>query len=425
MKVTVSEPKKSEVTLTIEADEGDLTKFLDRAAIELGQQVNLKGFRKGRIPREVLENHLGAGALRAHALDLALPHLYAEAVLSNNVPVVARPEVKFLSATPFIFEAIVPVLPEVKISGYDKIKIKKKDLEVTDKEVDELIDYVRKQRAETTEVDRPAAKGDRVEMDFEGFDPKGDVPLEGTASKNHPAVLGEGSLIPGFEDQVVGLKPGEEKTFTITFPKDYHSKKFQGKKVTFKIKVHKVEAVKLPEITSEWIKEVSGQDRTPEQFQQDVRDNLGKEREEQERNRRENEFFGELLKRATLDIPKALIEEEIDFMLDRTKMDLQSRGLKWEDYEKHLESQNRNLRNEKREQAEKQVKLRIILQHIYKVEGIDPSEDDVAKHLETLLSTYPDAEKEKIREHYTKGSEGYNRIQNALRLEQFFQKFLI
>jgi len=350
--------------------------------------------------------------------------LYAEAVLKEKVPVVARPEIKFVSDLPFVFEAIVAVLPEVKISGYDKIKIKKNDLKVTEKEVDELINYVLKQRAEYTEVDRVAKMGDRVELDFDGFDPKGDVPLEGTASKNHPAILGEGSLIPGFEEEVIGLKAGDEKTFDITFPKDYHSKRFQGKKVKFKVKVGKVEEVKLPEITSVWIKEVSGQDRTPEQFREDVRTNLEKEREQQEKQRRESEFLDELLKLATLDAPKALIEEEIDFMLDRTKMDLQSRGLKWEEYEKHMQTQNRNLREEKKAQAEKQVKLRIILQHLYKVENIEPTDEEVASHLESLLEAYPENEKAKIRENYKKGSEGYVQIRNAIGIETFFKKFL-
>jgi trigger factor len=424
MKITVSQPKQAEVTITIEAEEADLAKFLDKAIVELGQQVTIKGFRKGKIPKEALEKHLGAGAIRVHALDLALPHLYAEAVLQENVPVVARPEIKFIGDNPFVFEAIVAVLPEVKISGYEKIKIKKKDVAVTDKEVDDLIDYLRKQRAEYKEVDRAAKMGDRVEMDFDGFDPKGDVPLEGTASKNHPAVLGEGTLIPGFEEEIIGLKAGAEKTFDITFPKDYHSKKFQGKKVKFKIKIHKVEEVNMPEVTSEWIKEASGQDRTPEEFRKDVRENLEKERIQQEKQRRESEFLDELLKLATLEVPKALIEEEIDFMLDRTKMDLQGRGLQWEQYEEYMKTQNRDLRAEKKEQAEKQVKLRVILQHIYKEEKIDPTDAEVEKHLEGLLGSYPKDQQAKLKENYKKGSEGHIQIQNALRIEKFFQKFL-
>ena len=169
---------------------------------------------------------------------------------------------------------------------------------------------------------------------------------------------------------------------------------------------------------------MSGQDRTPEQFRADVRTNLEKERTDQEKNRLESDYLDELLKLATLDIPKALVEEEIDFMLDRTKMDLQSRGLKWEAYEKHMESQNRDLRAEKKDQAEKQVKLRIILQHLYKVEDINPSEDDVKEHLEGIMASYPESEHAKIREHYKKGSEAYVQIQNSLRIEKFFKKFL-
>jgi trigger factor len=424
MKITVSDPKNAEVTLKIEADEKDLEKFLDQAAKELSKQVNVKGFRKGKVPKEVLEEKVGEGAIRTHALDLALPHLYADAVMKENVQVVARPEIKFVSAVPFVFEATVAILPEVKISGYDKIKIKAEKTDIADKEVDDLVDYLRKQRAVNKEVERAAKMGDRVEMDFAGYDLKGDVALEGTESKNHPAILGEGNLIPGFEEEVVGLKAGDEKEFEITFPKDYHSEKFKGKKVKFKIKLNQVQEVTLPEVTKEWIKEVSGQDRTPEEFRKDVRTNLENERTTQEKQRRESLFLDELVKLATLDVPKALVEEEIDFMLDQTKMDLQSKGMQWEQYEEYLKTQKRDLREEKKDQAEKQVKLRIILQHIYKVEKIEPTEEDVTKHLEKLLGGYPEQDRGKLRDNYKKGSEGYNQIQNSLRINQFFQKFL-
>lgn len=424
MKVTVSEPEKSQVTLKIEIEDSELEKYMDQVAEELSKQVKIDGFREGKIPRDVLEKHVGADAIRGQALELALPRFYTDAIMQEKVQVIARPEIKVVSEQPFVFEAVVAILPEIKISGHDKIKIPKEDIEVKEKDVDEIIEYFQKQNATFPEAKRAAKMGDRVEMDFEGFDPKGDVPLEGTASKNHPVILGDKMLIADFEKKVVGMKAGEEKEFEVTFPKDYHSKKMQGKKVKFKVKVHKVQEVKLPELTKEWIKKTTGQELSPEDFRKEVQGNLKKDREMQIRTQREGKFFEELLKLAKVDVPKALIEEEIDFILDRTKMDLEAKGLQWEQYEKYLESQKRDIREDKREQAEKQVKLRLILAHLYKEEKLEATEKEVEERLSEQLGQFPEADQEKVRENYKKGTPGFAQLANGIMLEKFLDKFL-
>lgn len=424
MKSTVSKPQKSQVTITVEVDESELEKYFDQAAKELSQQVKIAGFRPGKVPRDVLEKQIGAGALRAHALDLALPYFYADAVIQEKVPVVAKPTIKLVTDTPFVFEALVAIMPEVKISGYDKIKVKDEKMEVTEKEVDDLIDYFRKQNAQHQEVDRAAQKGDRVEIDFDGVDPNGDVPLDGTSSKNHPVVLGEGSLIPGFEEQIEGMKVADEKTFELKFPEDYHSKKFQGKPVKFSIKLHRIQEVQLPEVNPEWIKTMIGEEKTVEAFRKDIEENLRTERERQERTKRENAYFDELLKLAEVDIPNALIEEEIDFIIDRTKMDLESKGMAWEQYEKYLEGQNRDLRKDKREQAEKQVKLRLVLHHLYKEEKIEASDAEVEDRVATLSMKYSEADQKKVKDVYRKGSPGFAQVQNSILLEKLLTQFL-
>lgn len=424
MKVTVSKPEKSLITITIEAEESDIAKYFEKAATELSKQVKIDGFRSGKIPKNVLEKHIGKDVIRAHALDLALPNLYAEAVISEKVPVIARPEIKIVKEEPFIFEAIVAVLPEVKINGYEKIKVEKKDIEVKDEDLDEVITYFRRQSATYPEVKREAKKGDKVELDFEGFDPKGDVPLEGTSSKNHPVILGEGGLIPGFEEEIEGMKAGEEKTFEITFPKDYHSDKFKGKKVKFKIKLHKVQEVQLPEITEAWISKMTGKSLTPEKFREEVRDNLKEERKFNEQNRREGEFFEKLIDLGKVDIPGVLIEEEIDFILDRTKMELESRGIAWDQYEKYLKEKDRDLRTEKKDQAEKQVKLRLILNHLYKAESLEPTDEEIDAKVKETLVRYPKSEQDKVKANYAKGKNGYAQIHNTLCLEKLLEKFL-
>lgn len=424
MKVTVSKPQKSEVTITIEVEESELQKYMDQAVRELSTQVKVDGFRPGKAPREVIERQVGAAPLRAHALDLGLPYFYADAVIQEKMQVASKPKIKLITETPFAFEAVVAIVPEVKIVGHEKIKIEEKPVNVSDSDVEDFVAYFQKQHATHTVVDRAAQKGDRVEVDFDGFDAEGDVPLEGTSSKNHPLIVGEGTMIPGFEDQIIGMKAGDEKTFELTFPKEYHSKKFQGKKVKFKVKLNKVEEVKLPEVTREWIKTINGEEQTPEAFRQQIRDSLTHEREGQERTRQENALFEELIKCSTLELPDALIEEEIDFILDRTKMDIESRGLTWEAYAKYLESQKRNPRDEKRSQAEKQLKLRLILQHLYKIEKLEASDEEVKERLETMALAYPVKEQAKVKEVYKPGTQGFLQVKNSLLLEKLLKKFL-
>lgn len=424
MNVTVSEPKKSQVTLTITVEESELAKYLDQAVAQLSREVKVDGFRPGKVPRDILEGKVGADAIRAYALDIGLPQFYAQAVLDNKVPAIARPQIKILSETPFSFEAIVPILPEVTLKGHDKIKIPEEKVEVKDEDVEELVNYLRRQSAEHLTVERAAALGDRVEVDFEGFDHEGDVPLEGTASKNHPVVLGEGSLIPGFEDEIVGLKAGDEKTFEITFPKDYKSTKFQGKKVKFKVKVNKVEEVKLPEVTKEWIKTLTAKDQTPEELKSEIRENLNRERKTQAHQKREEAFFEKLIACATVEIPDVLIEEEIDFILDRTKMDLESQGLSWDQYQKYLEEKKRDPRQEKREQAERQIKLRLIVQKMFVDEGIEATDDDVEEQLKEIVAAYPEKERHKATDHYKKGGMGHNQLQNKIRMDKLLKKYL-
>ncbi|EKD93104.1 MAG: hypothetical protein ACD_28C00244G0011 [uncultured bacterium] len=424
MKITISQPQKSEVTIHIEVEENELEKYIEQSAGDLSRQVKISGFRPGKIPRPIMEQQVGIETIRMYALDRAIPQFYAEAVLKNNVPVVSKPQIKILQETPFIFEAIVAILPEVKLKAYDKIKIPKESTEVKEEDVEETLTYFKKQYAETNEVDRPATKGDRVEIDFDGFNPEGDVPIENTSSKNHPVVLGEGMLIPGFEEEIEGMKTGEEKTFEIQFPKDYHSKKLKDKKVKFKIKLNRVSEVKYPELTEEWFKSLFGEEKTVEEFKKEVRENLVRQKERQERERREAKLFEELIQLGEIELPEALIDEEIDFILDRTKMNMESRGVEWESYVKQIETENRDLRKENREKAEKQIKLRLILQHLIKEKEIAATEEEINKEIEKRLSTYSEKEQSKAKKYFSKGEEGYNQLKNSILFDRLIDTFI-
>lgn len=408
----------------ITVEEGELVPYLDRAASQLSRQVKIEGFRPGKVPKAILEQYVPQESIRAYALELALPQFYATAVIENKVQAIAKPQIKVITEQPFVFEAIVPILPEVNISGHEKIKISSQAIEIKPEEVQEMIQYFQKQSAEYSEVDRPVQMGDRVEIDFDGFDPEGNVPLENTSSKNHPFVLGEGGFIPGFEDKLVGMKVGEETSFELTFPTDYRVKKFADKKVKFVVKMNKVSEVRLPEITPEWIKGILGEEKSIDEFKAQIQENLLNQRKSQEEQRREAELFEELIKHATIEIPPVLIEEEIDFILEKTRKNMESRGLKWDQYLEYLKTQNRDLRVENREKAEKQVKLRLVLQHLIKSEGIEVTDQAIQQALEEMVKDYPEAEKAKVMDYYEKNDEGQAQIKNKLLFDQLLNRFL-
>lgn len=423
MQITVEKLPKSQVKLTIEPSEEQTKKYYQQAAKELSQIVKIPGFRPGHATIEILKQHIPEEKIDAHMIDIGLQESYTEAVTKEKLQVVARPQIKLISEKPFKYEAIVAIYPEVTISAYDKIKIKPADPKVEDKEIDEVLEQVRKREATHKEVDRSAQKGDKVEIDFEGFD-EGGASLENTKSANHPMILGEGSLVEGFEDNLIGLKKGENKTFKVTFPKDYFHKKFQGKKVEFRVKMNKVEEVVFPEFTPEFLKKISGQDKTLEEIKADLRKNLEHDKIYQEKVRRENDFLEQICELTKVEIPETLIEEELDSIIEEFKRELESKNITLEQFLEANKKELKDLRGQYRKEAEKRLTLRFGLQKIFAQEGFDVTPEDMEKEIEHIVGLYPPKEQYKIREQYKGGNYLLLRLENKLKMEKLFDRFL-
>ena len=240
MNTTVKKLPKSQVALTIELEDKEWQKYRLQALKKLSLEASFPGFRKGHVPEKVLLEKLGEPSIVFETIEIALPQTYVQAIQKEGIRPLAQPEIKIISENPFTFEATIAVMPEVEVKTLKKLKVKKEKITVEKKEVDNMVEYFRNQVAERKEVDRVAKKGDIVTLDFQGSDLDG-VKLDDTHSKNHAVELGSNTMIPGFEDKLVGVKKGEKPSFTITFPKDYHAKRFANKKVKFEITVHKVE----------------------------------------------------------------------------------------------------------------------------------------------------------------------------------------
>lgn len=423
MNISVDKMPKSEVKVTIELSLEETTKYLEKAAAEVSKMVKVPGFRPGTAPLEVLRKHVKDGAIEGHMLDIAIPETYTKAVKDNDLQVVSRPKVKVLNDMPLKYEAEVAIYPEVKISGYDKIKVKVDEEKVTDKDVQAVLDDLQKRHATYNKVDRPAQKGDRVEIDFEGFD-DGGAPLENTQSKHHPVIIGDGTMVPGFEESLEGVKKGEDKEFQVKFPKDYFHKPFQGKKVKFKIHVHEVEEVQLPELTPAFIKQVAGEEKPLDEVKKDIHSNLEREREHATKTRKEDEYLNQLADLTKVDIPSALLEEELDGMMEEFQSSLEQKGLTLAQYLEQSKKTLEEVRDMRKKEAEKRLKLRFGLQQVFKQEDIKATEEDLNKEVQQIMELYPEGERDKVQTEYNEGSYLRRRLENKVMMEKLFARYL-
>lgn len=423
MQIEVKNLPKSEVKLTIELSAEETQKYMEKAASQVSEVVKVPGFRPGHVPLDVLKGHVREGVIENHMIELAVPDTYSDALAKEKVKAISRPKVNILGTDPLKYEAVVATYPQVSVDGYEKIKIDKKEVKVEDKDVDEVLAEIQKKHATFKEVDRAAKKGDRVEVDFEGFDEGGAV-LESTKSKNHPVILGEGTLVPGFEEELEGVKKGEEKEFTVTFPKDYFHKPFQGKKVKFKAKMNTVAEVELPGLTPDFLKKIAGAEIGLDEVKLNIRTNLEHERKHEEHDRRENEYLEEVIKHTKVELPDSLVDEEVEGMIQEFSDELEGRGLNLQKYLEATKKEIKDLKEERKKEAEKRLSLRFGLQHLFEQEKIQVSDADIKKELEKIKNLYPENERYKIDQEYKEGSYLVKRLENKLKIDKLFEKYL-
>jgi trigger factor len=419
MKVNVEKLKNSEVKISVELTAKEMAPYFAEATKELQGQVKIDGFREGSIPQDILEKHIGHDAFMGQVMDIAIGKSYEKAVKDSDLMPVDYPKLSVITPDPLHYEATVAVLPEVEwTKDLKKLVIKKKKLKVEDKEVDEVLSNLKNRSTKWADVDRAAKLKDRVEVDFDGFD-DGGAPLDGTSSKNHPVVLGSNSLIPGFEEEVVGMKKDEEKEFDIVFPKDYHSKKFQSKKVKFKVKVGRIEESTEPELNDAFAAEITGGHRkTMKELKKEIVEELHKQKERQEELQLETDFLKELPKFAKAHISQVLIEREIDFMTDRLKQDLQKQGKSWEDYEKEMKEKKKDVREELAKPAKEQVLIRLALEAAYGEQKITVEDKEIKAEIDEMILRYPPQFAEMAKQRFEEGGEEWSKVSNQLRLRK-------
>ena len=405
----------SVVALTIEITKAEFEAAKDKAFKKTGKNITVPGFRKGKAPRKMIEKLYGEGVFFEEAFNIIYPDAMEMAVEKSGIKPVGRADVDLGDPAEeggLTIIAKVPVEPEVELGEYKGIEVEKETVKVLQADVKAELNRMAQRNARTETVERKAKKNDTVDIDFEGF--VDGVPFEGGKAEHHELTLGSGSFIPGFEDQLIGCKAGDEKDVVVTFPEEYHAKELAGKEATFKCKVHKVEETILPEIDDEFAKDVSDTCETLDDLKKEITERLKAERQEAADNAFEEKVLDAVIDGMKADIPAAMIDAQVDTIVQDFGYRLQMQGMGLEQYLKMTGTEMGAFRAMFKDQAERQVKTRLALQKVVELEGITVSDKELEEEYAKMAEQYK-MEVEKVKAIVSKEAlEGDLKISNAL-----------
>ena len=387
MKVTnVEKKEKSTVELTIQIDADQFEQAVQKAYLKSRGSISVPGFRKGKAPRKIIEGMYGSGVFYEEAINEVYPEAYEQAVKEQGLEDMGHPKMEIVEVGKegFTFKALVSVRPEVKLGEYKGLTAPKEEVKVTEKDIDEEMKPFIDRATRLVSVKRKAKKGDTAVIDFEGFD--NGTPFEGGKGENYELHLGAGMFVPGFEEQVIGMKAGEEKDLDITFPEDYHAD-LAGKQVVFHVKVHEVKEPQAPVVDDEFAKDVS-EFETLADFRKDLGEKLTQRREEQAKTAFEDQILEELVANMECEIPDGMIETQVDRLMDDFAMRLQSQGISMADYQKMMGANAEMVRASAWPTAQKQVQLELALEAVAKAENLEVTDEEYEAEIKRLAEQY-------------------------------------
>lgn len=394
MHVDVKTTKETQVAISIIAGETELLPYKQKVVSKLASQAKLPGFRTGKAPMTLVEKNIDSGTLQTEFLDEALSELYSRAVAAEKLRPVTRPEVnikKFVPFTNLEFEVHTHIIPPIKLAKYKGLKAKKPDVAITEADVKQIIESLKLRAAEKNPADRASRKGDEVVIDFRGVNAKGE-PISGADGKDYPLILGSDAFIPGFESNIIGMKPGQEKTFTLTFPKDYGVKALAAKKVTFTVTVKTVNEIMEPKVDDAFAAKV-GPFSSLKELKDDIKKQLRHERQQEADRAYQNELVKLVADKSEVIIPEPLIEQQISYSLDELRRNLTYRGQTYQEFLKMDSTTDERYRKEVlAPQAQQQIKVSLILAEIAETESITVSPEELELRMQQLKSQYQDPE---------------------------------
>lgn len=444
MNYQIAKLPKSEIEILVTTPFTDFEPQVKRAATLISEEIEIEGFRKGKAPYDIVKSRIGEQAIYERAAELAVratyPNVLAgirnqESGIRDFLPV-GQPQIVITKLAPgneLQYKVRTAIMPEVKLPDYKKIAKRvfagEKEVSVSDEEVEKALEWVREAKAPIVTVSREARKGDRVEVDFEarlgGVNPHTisgatedaseaqrqigvGVKIEGGESKNHPFIIGKSKFVPGFEKEIIGMKAGEEKTFTLKVPENWHEKNLAGKALDFRTSLRLVQEIQLPELTDEFAQSM-GDFKGREDLKNSLRDSIGQEKKDKEKERLRVLTIEEVAGEAVINVPDVLIDGEAEKMLEELKSGVGQMGVRWEDYLAHIKKTIEDLRKEWRGEAEKRVRIALCLREIAKLEKIEPNKEEIEARSNQFLVQFKSAEEtgksvdaEGLRE-YTRG----------------------
>ena len=398
MSLQVEKLENNMAKLTIEVPADDLEKALQSAYMKQKNKIAMPGFRKGKVPRQMIEKMYGQEILYDDAANALIPKAYSEAYEECELEIVSRPEINVVQiekGKSFIFTADVATKPEVKLGEYKGLEVDKVSTRVTQKEVDAKIqEEAEKNAREVVVTDRAVADGDEVILDFEGF-VDGEA-FEGGKGENYPLTIGSGSFIPGFEEQLVGAEAEKEVEVKVTFPEDYHAEELKGKEAVFKCTVHEIKAKELPEIDDEFAAEVSEFD-TLEEYKADVKAKIKEQKAADGKRNQEDQAVEQAVKNAEYEIPQPMIETQTTQMVEDFAQRIQSQGITLEQYFQFTGLTAEKMMEDMRPQAIKRIETRLVLEAVAKAENIEITDEKIDEELAKMAESY-NMEVEKLKE---------------------------
>ncbi len=391
MQISLSHTTDTEVKLTIVANESEIKAIKDATLVKFQGQVKMAGFREGKAPLELVEKNIDSEALQTEFLEDAINQMYVQAINQEKLRPIDNPKVelkKFVPYTTLEFEADVSVIGAVKLPDYKKIKKTLTFVKPTAEDVKTVVKQLQNRMADKKDVDRAAKSGDQAFIDFKGVDAKG-VAVNGAEGKDYPLAIGSNTFIPGFEDNVIGMKANDEKTFTLTFPKDYNVSALANKKVTFTVTVTKVQELVEPKADDDFAAK-AGPFKTIEELKEDIKRQLTVEREQEAARKFENDLIIEITNKSTLSVPKLLVEQQIDRIENEERQNLVYRGQTWEEHLKEEGVTAEEHREQKRLVAEERVKASLVLSEISEQEKVDLTPEELDLRITLIKGQYQD-----------------------------------
>jgi trigger factor len=398
MSVAVEKLEKNMAKLTIEVSAEELEKAIQGAYQKQKNKINIPGFRKGKAPRAMIEKMYGAGIFYEDAANALIPQAYSKAVDECEETIVSQPSIDVLQlekGKPFIFTAEVALKPEVTLGEYKGLEVPKSNLEVTEDEITDELKKEQQKNSRTIDVDdRAVADGDKAILDFEGF--VDGTAFEGGHGTDYPLVIGSGSFIPGFEEQLIGAEIGKEMEVNVTFPEEYQAKELAGKAAVFKCTVKKIEVTELPQLDDEFAKDVSEFD-TMEEYKADVKKNLEEKKAKDAENAKENAAVDAAVANASMEIPDAMIATQVNQMMEDFAGRIQQQGLTMDQYMQFTGATPAAMQEQMKPQALQRIQSRLVLEKIAEAEAIEIADEKVDEEINKMAEMY-NMEADKIKE---------------------------